>query len=111
MAMTEPPRGFLELGATEVGDEVAMGHRTSAQVMAACGALGLLLALNARFLLAPALLGLVLLPSQWRRSQVLRDLPFAVNANHPWVLDQAMGTAEVAIRAADGTWKNWETTG
>ncbi|MEC7412282.1 MAG: hypothetical protein VYE08_06575, partial [Candidatus Thermoplasmatota archaeon] len=79
--MTEPPRGFLELGATEVGDEVAMGARTSAQVMAACGALGLLLALNARFLLAPALLGLVLAAVQWRRSQVLRDLPFAVNAN------------------------------
>ena len=58
--MTEPPRGFLELGATEVGDEVAMGARTGAQVMAVCGALGLLLALNARFLLAPALLGLVL---------------------------------------------------
>ena len=103
--MTEAPRGFLELGATEVGDEVAMGARTGAQVMAVCGALGLLLALNARFLLAPALLGLVLAAAQWRRSQVLRDLPFAVNANHPWVLDQAMGTAEVAIRAADGTWK------
>ena len=103
--MTEPPRGFLELGATEVGDEVAMGARTGAQVMAVCGALALLLALNARFLLAPALLGLVLAAAQWRRSQVLRDLPFAVNANHPWVLDQAMGTAEVAIRAADGTWK------
>ena len=53
--MTEPPRGFLELGTTEVGDEVAMGTRTSAKVMAVCGALGLLLALNARFLLAPAL--------------------------------------------------------
>ena len=61
--MTEPPRGFLELGATEVGDEVAMGARTGAQVMAVCGALGLLLALNARFLLAPALLALVWLSS------------------------------------------------
>ena len=43
--MTEPPRGFLELGTTEVGDEVAMGTRTSAKVMAVCGALGLLLVL------------------------------------------------------------------
>ncbi|MGB0151678.1 MAG: hypothetical protein ACPF92_05070 [Candidatus Poseidoniaceae archaeon] len=103
--MTEPPRGFLELGTTEVGDEVAKSTRTSALVMAACGALGLLLALNARVLLAPALLLLVLATVQWRRSQGLRDLPFAVNANHPWVLDQAMGSAEVAIRAADGTWK------
>ena len=103
--MTEPPRGFLELGTTEVGDEVAKSTQTSALVMAACGALGLLLALNARVLLAPALLLLVLAGAQWRRSQGLRDLPFAVNANHPWVLDQAMGSAEVAIRAADGTWK------
>ena len=111
MAMTEPPRGFLELGTTEVGDEVAMGTRTSAKVMAVCGALGLLLALNARFLLAPALLALVLAVVQWRRSQVLRDLPFAVNANHPWVLDQAMGSAEVAIEQPTARGRNWGTTG
>lgn len=103
--MTEPPRGFLELGATEVGGEAARGARTGALVMAAGGALCLLFASYAGLFVAPAVLGLAFAVVLWRRSQHLRDLPFAVNANHPWVLDDAMGLAEVAIRAGDGTWK------
>ena len=103
--MTEPPRGFLELGTTEVGDEVTQSAQAAALVTACCGLICLFVALWARVFLVPGLLGLALAGIFWTRSQRLRDLPFAVNANHPWVLDQPMGTAEVAIRAADGTWK------
>ena len=103
--MTEPPRGFLELGTTEVGDEVTQSAQAAALVTACCGLICLFVALWDRVFLVPGLLGLALAGIFWTRSQRLRDLPFAVNANHPWVLDQPMGTAEVAIRAADGTWK------
>ena len=105
MAMTEPPRGFLELGTTEVGDEVTQSAQAAALVTACSGLICLFVALWARVFLVPGLLGLALAGVFWTRSQRLRDLPFAVNANHPWILDQAMGQAEVAIRSGDGTWK------
>jgi len=103
--MTEPPRGFIALGSTGVGDELAQGARTGAMVMAALGGLLVLIAFNARLLLVPGLLCVLFAGLMWWRGQRLRDLPFAVNANHPWVLEQAMGSAEVAIMAHDGTWK------
>lgn len=103
--MTDPPRGFVALGATDVGGEVSQGARMSAAAMAVLGVIGLLLGLRLRPFLALGLLCMACAGLMWRRSQHLRNLPFAVNANHPWVLEQAMGAAEVAVRAADGTWK------
>lgn len=34
-----------------------------------------------------------------------QPIPVAVNANHPWVLEQALGRAEVMVCDAEGTWQ------
>ena len=102
--MTEVPRGFLLLGSTEVGEELARTSTVIAYVSAGLGILSMLLSLTSSVMLAPGLMALLVAALARWRAQRLRDIPFAVNANHPWVLDEAMGKAEVAIRSSDMHW-------
>lgn len=102
--MSELPPGFLPLGTTEVGDEVAQTATWTFRAAASLGALGVVLSMASSLLLIPSVVALLVGGLAWTRARVLRDLPFAVNANHPWILDQAMGKAEVAVRAADERW-------
>ena len=102
--MTEAPRGFLLLGSNDVGDELARSATVTAYVAGGIGLLCLLLSLTARGMLLLGLAALLVGALSWRRAQQARDIPFAVNANHPWVLDDAMGKAEVAIRSSESHW-------
>ena len=102
--MSEPPSGFLDLGTTEVGHEAARSALLTARVAGALGGLGLVLSVVALPALALALLAFLVATFAWQRARHLRNIPFAINANHPWVLDTPMGTAEVAIRTSDERW-------
>ena len=102
--MSEAPRGFLPLGGTEVGEELARTATALAYVSAGLGVLSILLSLTASMMLAPGLVALLVAALARWRAQRLRDIPFAVNANHPWVLQEPMGKAEVAIRSSEMQW-------
>ena len=106
--MAEPPQGFLLLGGIEVGDELARPAAIAAALAGGFGLLCLLLSWAFPVLLLPGLVVLLVAGLSWRRAQHARDIPFAVNANHPWVLEEAMGKAEVAIRSSE---MNWTTLG
>jgi hypothetical protein len=102
--MTEPPRGFLLLGGIEVGDELARPATLTASIAGGLGLLCLLLSLAFAGMLLPGLVALLAAGLSWRRAQQIRDIPFAVNANHPWVLEEPMGKAEVAVRSSEMRW-------
>jgi len=102
--MTEAPRGFLLLGSNDVGDELARSATVTAYVAGGLGLLCVFLSLTVAGLLLPGLVALLVAALSWWRAQQARDIPFAVNANHPWVLDEAMGKAEVAIRSSEMHW-------
>ena len=102
--MSDAPRGFLPLGSTEVGEELARTSTVIVYVSAGLGILSILLSLIASMMLAAGLVALLVAALARWGAQRQRDIPFAVNANHPWVLDAAMGKAEVAIRSSEMQW-------